>query len=751
MDVWLAVGTLAGAAATAIAFRESRIHAADADARRRGASAGVSGMSVTPPLGGVPERVRGRDQVLVQLQRWLRKPPGSVIVVGGAGGMGKSTMAAALARHAAGMRRVGRRRRAVWWVQAADSVSLSAGLASVARRLGAEHTELEAIVTGAADGADRFWELLDRAPAGWLLVFDGADSPEILAGARGSGLPRAPVGDGTGWVRPSRRGLTVVTSRDTAQETWGRHARVVRLGPLGEVEAARVLRDLAPGAGDDIQARELARRLGGLPLALHLAGTYLRSAVVQSPTFAAFGAVLDEAGDLRILDRPGAPDRVVVARTWEITLDELARTGVPHARTLLRLLSCYAADAPIPLDLLDLPEGSRLSRLLSAEPSGRSAGPGLGVEDGLRGLERFGLIETRAAGAERGIALHSLVVETNRMHVAAMVTPAAATVRQTAAALVVEALSGLRVDAPADWPRYRMLSVHLHALLDTAAVHLEAADLTAFLRATWLAVRALDESGAHDVSESLNRAALAHVSDPEDAVGLRLRHQLAWEMAVRGEYAGAEALFAEVTALRARTLGDDHPDTLCSRHELAWVAGCQERWADAETNYDLVLADRRRVLGERHPDTLLTRFERAWSVANQERFEEAKAELEHVLRERAELLGDTHDRTVGTRLELAWIAAKQRRLVEAERLYLQVLADRRHALGDEHLLTLTVRQELAWVLACQGRSRKAKAQYAEVLDARRRRLGAEHPATRETLHALEQLRLGIVVDARHLV
>ncbi|WP_405585048.1 tetratricopeptide repeat protein [Streptomyces sp. NBC_01190] len=738
-----------GVATAGTAAWDLRIRIAEANVRRRAASAGLAGTSVTPPLGGAPERVRGREQVLTQLERWLRKPSGSVVVIGGMGGTGKSTVAMALARRATRTRRaVGRRHRPVWWVQAADSISLSAGLASVARQLGAEHTELDAIVTGAADGADRFWELLDKAPAGWLLVLDGADSPGILAGTRGSGLPPAPVGDGTGWVRPSRRGLTLVTSRDAAQETWGRHARVVRLGPLGEAEAARALRDLAPEAGDDAQARRLARRLGGLPLALHLAGTYMRSSVVRLPTFAAYGAALDEDGGLRLLDRSRTDDRAVVARTWEITLDELARTGTPHARTLLRLLSCYAADAPIPLDLLD---SSRVSPLLPAEPSGRAIDRDLHVEDGLRGLERLGLIESRPAGTERGIALHALVVETNRMHLPAMVAPTAAAVRQTAVDLVVDALSGLEVDAPADWPRYRVLGVHLRALLDTAAPHLAGEGLATLLRATWLTTRALDESGAHDVSERLNRAALAHVPGPEDVVGLHLRHQLAWQIAARGEYAAAAALFTEVRALRTRLLGDDHPDTLGSSHELAWVAGCQERWSDAEAQYDRVLADRRRVLGERHRDTLLTRFERAWSIANQQRFDEAKAELEQVLRERTALLGATHDRTVGTRHELAWIAAKQGRLVEAERLYRQVLADRRGALGEEHLLTLTVRQELAWVLACQGRFRKAKAHYTQVLDARRRRLGAEHPATRETLHALEELGHRCTVDARHLV
>lgn len=758
-DVLAVVGTLSGVAAVGIPWLRGRAGDREEFRRRRAAPGAAPGMSVAPPVGALPTLIRGRGRLMRRLRRWLRKPPGDVVVLAGMGGVGKSTMAAALARHSARTRRTARRSGPVWWVWAADSLSLAGGLASVARQLGAEPADLEAISTGAADGPDRFWELLDNAPSGWLLIFDNADSPDILRGprsdaGRAGARPAGAAGqNGTGWVRPSRRGLTIVTSRDADQETWGSQARLVPLGPLDEADAARALLDLAPGAGDEAEARLLARRLGGLPLALHLAGSYLRSTVVYCPTFTAYAEVLGGDGGLRLLDGSGSPDRSVVTRTWEISLDNLSRDGVPQARSLLRLLSCYAADASIPMSLLD---GRRLASLLATEPTGPAVDPSdLLLERGLRGLERVGLIDVGTSGRERALTLHPLIVQTNRMNLgttASRVTePDAALVRQVAAGLVVDALSGLRVDEPADWPRYRMLGVHLHALLGTVADHLDADGLTALLRAMWMTVRALDESGAHDVAETLNRAALAHVPGPDHEAGLCLSHQLAWELAARGEFRDSERMFLDVAERRARLLGDDHPETLNSRHELAWVAGCQERWVEAEARYDLVLEDRRRVLGEDHFDTLLTRFERGWSIANQGRFDEARALLEHVLQDRTRLLGQAHQRTVGTRHELAWIAAKQGRLAEAERLYQQVLDDCRRALGDEHLSTLTIHHELAWVLASRGRSKEAATRYARVLDIRRRRLGEDHPDTRATALALDRLSRGLTVDARHLV
>jgi predicted enzyme related to lactoylglutathione lyase len=84
-----------------------------------------------------------------------------------------------------------------------------------------------------------------------------------------------------GWLRRTGRGLVVVTSRVRDASIWGRDAEVREVLLLSEQEAAQVLLDLAPNAADaddhgrEQQARELARQLGYLPLALHLAGTYL--------------------------------------------------------------------------------------------------------------------------------------------------------------------------------------------------------------------------------------------------------------------------------------------------------------------------------------------------------------------------------------------------------------------------------------------------------------------------------------------
>ncbi|MFC6878968.1 MULTISPECIES: tetratricopeptide repeat protein [Actinomadura] len=764
--VWTAVGTVGTVASLGFAWVQVRTQRAGAAApepeAERGA-ADIFGMSVAVPTGALPVEVRGRDAVLGELKRWAARPgsagaagaAGAVVVLAGMGGQGKTTLATALAGHRAA------RGKPVWWVSAADRSSLAAGLVTVARRLGASRADLEAIAYGAGDAPDRLWALLERAPAGWLLVLDNADEPGVLAGV-------AAPGDGTGWLRPSKRGLTVVTSRDADPGTWGRHAVVRNVGALGEDDAALVLLDLAPRAGSVEGARALARRLGCLALALRLAGGYLNSGGARWRTFDEYRHALDDGDGLGRLDGGGDP-RTVVMRTWEISLDGLERDGFPLARTLLRLLSCFAPATPIPYGLLDPP-------LVPASERD--------VERALDGLARFGLIECR----DRGIAVHPLVADTNRAHLDGAER---ARVAGAAADLVAAAVRRLSLDRPGDWPAHHALGPHLHAVFGSVADALDRARLAALAGSAREVSEVLRMTAAAEAGERLCLAALPHLDGrgpgalalrhelgrltaargrwteaaeaytrllPEmrDVLGaddpgvLALRHDLGWVTAVLGRLDEAEEIFRGLLPDRVRVSGADARGAIDTRHEIAWVAGVRGRWTEAEAGYREVLRDRRRLLGDDHPDTLITVHELAWALSGQGRLDEAEAVHRDNLRTRRRVLGDDHPRTFGTRHELAWLDALRGRWADAERRYRALLADRRRALGDDHPDTLATRHELAWTAASQGRADEAAAAYAHLLRARERVLGADHPDTRATATALAELRRGRVHTARHL-
>lgn len=150
------------------------------------------------------------------------------------------------------------------------------------RRWGA----VEAARAGRADPSDVLWGRLE-AHRGWMLVIDNADDLQALE------VAGRPARDGNGWVRGSRAGLVVVTSRDGDMRHWGRGAELHPVGWLSDADGGRLLLDLAPQAGDRAEAEALSARLGGLALALHHAGSHLGSLFSAEQGFAGYRAALE--------------------------------------------------------------------------------------------------------------------------------------------------------------------------------------------------------------------------------------------------------------------------------------------------------------------------------------------------------------------------------------------------------------------------------------------------------------------------
>ena len=676
-----------------------------------------------------------RRALLEALVALMHSPRHGPAVLAGPGGTGKTTVAAALAGHAQA------RGDQVWWISAADPVTLSQGLTTLAQQLGGAR-DVKAIARGAADAADRFWRLLENASPRWLLVFDEADDPQVLA----AGGSPAGVQDLTGWVRSSARGLALVTSRETDPRMWGA-ARLLTIGELREADAARMLLALAPAAGDEDQARALARRLGRHPLSLRLAGSYLRSRTAQGATFAAYERAFGEEAETDPHPRErcaAAPAKTLTARALKLSLDGLAQQGLPQTRSVLQLASCYAS-ATIPASLLD---AGSLAGLLTAPGDTYPAAQGR-AEEALRKLADVGILEP----AEGGIALHTTITEAGRASLDGP-DPSSARIRHAAIELLATSAARLPIDQPEAWPQYLLLGSHLLSLLETAAGRVDREHLSLLMETAARTANAFNHSGASQAGSVLCERALTRgaVLGNEHRAVLRVRQEMAWAVADRGDLDEAEALYRDVFQIRRRVLGASDEDVLDSRHELAWIAACRQDWAAAEKGYRETLDDSIRILSPEDPRIMLTRHELAWVIANQgrNRLEEAREIFRTILADRRRVLGADHPRTLTTLHELAWTTARQGKWKKAETAYRKLLVLRLQILGEDHPDTILTRHELAWIAARRGRIPEAEARYSNVLNHRRRILGEDHPQTLATQKALEELRHGRIVDAAHL-
>ncbi|MEO3860506.1 tetratricopeptide repeat protein [Acrocarpospora sp. B8E8] len=760
MDLLTAAASLAGVAALGVGAWQLRVAVLDRrDARRvrsgPGRSAYPTGaLPVAAPYGRLPVEVLGRDGLKAELRSALRRGgrrTPDALVLAGMGGVGKSTVALWLAAE------FRRRGRSVWWVNVADSVSLRGGIVEILRRLDAPESLLREVSDAEPTAADRFWLFLAERPAGSrkaLLVFDNADVPAVLA-ADGRSTPA----DGAGWVRGGGDVFTLVTTRVGDPQVWGRGVRVVPLKVLDDVAAAAVLRGAAPDIPDPDgrEAMEFARRLGGLPLALHLAEVHLTSPFARWRTFADYRRALD-SGQAGVAELPAARSdaRATVSRTWELSLDALADQGVERAREMLYLLACFAPTTPIPMALL----GSAVT------------------ESSLRALAELALIEAvPVPGGLPDLALHPVVADTCRARMTEDTS-----IPELAVGLVSDAAGALDVERPADWPQWERLIPHVEALLVWAAPHLGEPALLRLSDAAGSAVYSLwligNKEGAGGAEMARVRlAAVSRLGNRHPEV-IEARHTLGVTMVSRGRFREAEDLFRATLEDRRSVLGDADPGTLLTRDQLIGAILAQGRYGEAEQMYRDLIADQETFLGPEHNDTLTTIVDLAWSVGVQGDAEEAANLCRRALEIDRRVLGDEHPRTLDawadlahwtneggahqdaedmgaevvdtvsrvlgaehpltltTRATLARTRAALGRAAEAESMLRDVLATMEQVLSDSDARLLTTRRDLANVLTAQGHTHQADRIYRQVLHRQQRYLGPAHPETLKTDHLL---------------
>jgi tetratricopeptide (TPR) repeat protein len=693
-------------------------------------------VSIAPPVGQRDERfpLRGRDQLLTSL---AGSSPGlRVRVVHGLGGSGKTRLALEVSYQA------GQRGVEVWWVSAADASRLVAGMQAVGRRLGVADTDLQH-----GEAADLVWQQLASRQQEWLLVIDNADEPPVLAG------PEAEVADGTGWLRPlqSPAGLVVVTSRDGRASSWGPWCGLYPVRMLSARVAAQVLADHAEhhsGLGSDAEAVALAQRLGGLPLALKIAGSFLAESATVPAAFAdpglvrSYGQYQQAIGQEDLapaLPDPGdgelTPEQAgsLIERTWDLTLDRLEAKDLPEARRVLRLLASLA-DAPIPHELLLHPDTVARSPLFMGLTGHR-------LWRVLETLAGFGLIDL-TGNADDGVAvarLHPLVRDISRPHsdqLAAHLALAARLLRRAAEAEE----TGLPED-PSMWPMWQVLEPHATYVFETltscADCENDAAEAAAY--AAYMVGRYQYALGLYSQADSTLKAVLPvqeKVLGADDPSTLDTRFEIAVLMAAQGDHAGAEAELREVLAARLRVLGADNQAVLTTRHEIAVEMAERGDHAGAETELREVLAAEERVLDADNRNTLATRHEIARMMAERGDHEGAEAGYREVLAASERLLGAAHPATLAARYAVAFEIAKRGDHARAEAEYREVLAAEERVLGADHPSTLETRFEIAVEMAERGDHARAEAEYREVLAARLRVLGPDHPDTLASRNAI---------------
>ena len=260
----------------------------------------------------------GRENEIASLRRSFDAGGRSAVtqVAHGLGGIGKTQIAIEYAYRFRDAYKL------VWWIPSEDESSLAAAYCLLAQKLNlpvSELTDQQIIIPAVRDWLERH----DR----WLLVFDNANKPDNLFAY----LPK------------SATGHVLITSR------FAHWSDIVKTVPLDEWPRADSVRYVKKrlNSANARQAKELAKELGDLPLALAQATGYILSVP---------GLSIDEylelyrtkRDELWKFEQPPSQYEATVATTWKVTVEKLS----PASRSLLCLAAFWAADN-IPRKLLD--------------------------------------------------------------------------------------------------------------------------------------------------------------------------------------------------------------------------------------------------------------------------------------------------------------------------------------------------------------------------------------------------------------
>ncbi|MFD8913485.1 tetratricopeptide repeat protein [Streptomyces sp. NPDC059575] len=664
----------------------------------------------TPLAPPMSSPFRDRIDVRQSLLKAIRDPATAVNglrIVHGMAGSGKTALAQTMFDEAvAGCGVVG------LWVNASDGASFRSGMLAVAHDRGASQQEVDAAREGRRTDADLVWHYLERSPEPWLLVLDNADDPSLFRHGA--------------WLRSSRRGIVLVTTRHRGAAEW-RRGITHHLDVLDVVHAVDVLRDLAVSSQDVAKLELLAQRLGCHPLALSLAGAYLGRQLLEAVSVDEYLKRLDS--DPSLLDLGAAPGeqelRRLITSTWQISLDALAEQGVPESTTLLRLLSCFAP-APLPVGVL-APTGIDGTGLPQAVPPLTGKRANLALER-LVSQSLVSILDAPAGAGRadvRSVQAHPLLLETVA---ARMPVDQRAVVLEAAAGLLRRLLATDRDDY-IDTHTLRLFTPHASTLLNHAtALHAETATELALSIVRDLRDQAFVR-GDYPTTRALADDAARVTRDRESPDALTDQHERGRALAALGHFDEAVEVHQATLEAREDMLGADHPATLDSAHALGIALYGLGRWADDERFMRQAAEGRAAVLGLAHPDTIDSRGRLAEAIGQQKRWAEARGLAAENLAVSKQALGADHPHTLLSRIALAWVLAGTGEWDEAATLTRSTLEGSERVLGADHPRTLAARQRLADVLCHLGQWPQALEAARSVHTVRQQVLGREHPHT----------------------
>jgi tetratricopeptide (TPR) repeat protein len=726
------------------------------------------------PLGSLPIQARhfaGRDAFLARVRQLLASS--HRVALTGLPGAGKTEIARAIVAQTA--------HSTILWANAASAETLTRDYIAFAHGLGLPHALLpdsNAVVRAVVHWLNQH--------VGWLLVLDNADDLSLLPDF----LPASLFGD------------ILITTRAQATGDFGNPIEVT---PFDDETAALFLlrrvqlidadctwTDVAPRQRS--AALDVARELGGLPLALDQAGAFI-SETQGSPS--GYLTLYRRQGR-KLRERRGrsALSHESVQITFLLAIERLQRES-PDAALLLTAASFLAPDA-IPEEIFPASESQPLEWADALDALGRYSLLRREAEPRLLNLHRV----------TQAVVRDTLTLEEAAQHARQMANTVARVsprpdfsnwnqcerLLSHQLALIPHIEAGTVIDPAAGWipscagnylaarSRYRaaetllQLALRLHlqiygpihlavrqSLNDLAVLYdkLDPAKAEPYYQRALTLARGTPDPQA--VAIILHNIALLRARLGQDPIAL-LRESLSVLRVACGRRSveAANVLHTlggalddvnrtvEVRwsllrslAIRCRALGPVHPDTLNCLNSLAILQRHRCSPAQALSLYRRVLAAREQVLGPTHIDVANSLANVASVLIELEQLDEAAPLLDRALQICESIVGADHPNTASCCYHLSQLHAARQDYAQAEAYARRALHIRETAFGRLHPLVAHSLNNLASHYAQQHRWAEAEPLALRALAILNAHYGPNHPESATVAENVMQIRRAI--------
>ncbi|WP_248825881.1 FxSxx-COOH system tetratricopeptide repeat protein [Frankia umida] len=480
-----------------------------------------TGRRVPIVWGNVPQRNKnftGRTKQLADLRRRITSDDLDITAVlphalQGMGGVGKTQLAVEYAHQFQTDYDL------VWWVGAEQPVMIRSALAALA-------PQLRLTEGGPLRTEDAVALVLDALRRGepyrrWLLVFDNAESPELIR-------PLIPHGPGH----------VIVTSRDRG---WLGQVDAIEVDVFDRAESTQFLQRRVPGITPN-DAYELADALGDLPLALEQAGALQFETGMAAQEYL---QLFREASGRLLAESQPTDYPTSVAAVWSLSMNRLQE----QSQFALRLLRRCAFFGPEPISLEMLDRG----RYILDSDFGTEMQDRLAVSRAIREIGRYAL--ARIDSSARTLQVHRLVQIAIRNE---LPDEDQQKIRNEVHQLLIAADPG-EPEVPSNWPQLGQLLPHI------VPSDVYRSTLPPARRLIETIVRYLNYSG--DLSNGLveaDRALRCWIADsgPDDPDVLVLQGVKANILWALGRYGEAYELRRPTLEAITRVLGPNHEETL---------------------------------------------------------------------------------------------------------------------------------------------------------------------------------------------